>query len=110
MVPIANKKRFAILVVLGVIGIEIFLGLMGVGFFYIGLPEMRHILHENWMVIYGLPTAGAITFSVVFILFTGEEGLVQFKVFGLEFSGPGGPVVLWVFSFLSVVFALKILS
>ncbi|MBV9286801.1 MAG: hypothetical protein JO288_03095 [Hyphomicrobiales bacterium] len=38
----------------------------------------------------------------------GNDSL-SFKAFGLEFSGPSGPITLWLMCFLGFVIALKLL-
>ena len=37
------------------------------------------------------------------------EGQLTFKAFGLEFTGPSGPITLWLLCFLTFVFALRLL-
>ena len=63
----------------------------------------------------GAPCAAMAAFSIVAILLrafppaSNAEGLLAFKAFGLEFSGPSGPITLWLMCFLGFVFALKLL-
>ena len=63
----------------------------------------------------GLPTAAISAFAIVTILLRAfptapnASGLLAFKAFGLEFSGPSGPITLWLMCFLVFVFALKLL-
>lgn len=63
----------------------------------------------------GLPCAAAAAFAIVAALLTvfpinGENGHLELKLFGLEFSGPSGPITLWLMCFLGFVFALKLLQ
>lgn len=37
------------------------------------------------------------------------SGQLELKAFGLEFSGPSGPITLWLMCFLGFVFALRML-
>ncbi len=63
----------------------------------------------------GIPCATMAAFSIVAILLrafppsTNENGLLSFKAFGLEFSGPSGPITLWLICFLGFILALKLL-
>jgi hypothetical protein len=63
----------------------------------------------------GLPCAAISAFAIVAILLhafpptADENGPFSFKAFGLEFSGPSGPITLWLLCFLAFVVALKLL-
>jgi hypothetical protein len=63
----------------------------------------------------GLPCAAISAFAIVAILLRAfppspnENGAFSFKAFGLEFSGPSGPITLWLICFLAFVVALKLL-
>jgi hypothetical protein len=63
----------------------------------------------------GVPCAAASAFAIVAALLkafpppTDANGQVSLKAFGLEFSGPSGPITLWLMCFLGFVFALRLL-
>jgi hypothetical protein len=63
----------------------------------------------------GLPCAAISAFAIVAVLLrafpppSNENGAFAFKAFGLEFTGPSGPITLWVICFLAFVAALKLL-
>jgi hypothetical protein len=63
----------------------------------------------------GLPCAAISAFAIVAILLRAfpplpnDNGALSFKAFGLEFSGPSGPITLWVICFLAFAVALKLL-
>jgi hypothetical protein len=63
----------------------------------------------------GLPSAAISAFAITEVLLraflpsTDSSGQVQFKAFGLEFSGPSGPITIWLICFLGFVIALKLL-
>ena len=63
----------------------------------------------------GLPCAAISSFAIVAVLMTAfskssdAASALQFKAFGLEFTGPSGPITLWLLCFLGFVFALKLL-
>ena len=64
-------------------------------------PNVRQFTMDQFRVIVGLPTAGLFSVLVVAI-FQVSAGNINIKMFGLEFSGAGGPVVMWIFAFLSI--------
>ena len=63
----------------------------------------------------GLPSAAISAFAIVTILLRAfppspnANGSLAFKAFGLEFSGPSGPITLWLMCFLAFVFSLELL-
>jgi len=63
----------------------------------------------------GIPCSAIASFAIVFILLRafpinkGADDGLMLKAFGLEFSGPSGPITLWLICFLALVFALKLL-
>jgi len=63
----------------------------------------------------GIPCAALAAFAIVAALLSAfppasnANGQLEFKVFGLEFSGPSGPITLWLRCFLGFVVALKLL-
>ena len=63
----------------------------------------------------GLPCAAISAFAIVAALLrafpssTDATGQLELKAFGLEFSGPSGPITLWLMCFLGFVLALKLL-
>ncbi len=63
----------------------------------------------------GIPCSAIASFAIVFILLRafpinkGADDGLMLKAFGLEFSGPSGPITLWLICFLALIFALKLL-
>jgi hypothetical protein len=63
----------------------------------------------------GIPCAAISAFAIVAVLLitfpplSDASGQLAFKVFSLEFSGPSGPITLWLMCFLGFVVALKLL-
>jgi hypothetical protein len=63
----------------------------------------------------GIPCAAVAAFAIVASLLkvfppsSDEKGQLEFKAFGLEFTGPSGPITLWLMCFLGFVLALKLL-
>ena len=63
----------------------------------------------------GVPVSAAAAYVVVALLlhiFPPEkrDDSITFKVFGMEFTGPAGPVILWGVVFLSLIVATYVLS
>jgi hypothetical protein len=62
----------------------------------------------------GIPCAAVAAFAIVASLLkvfpsSEEKGQLEFKAFGLEFTGPSGPITLWLMCFSGFVLALKLL-
>ncbi|MGH6934776.1 MAG: hypothetical protein ACRED2_01090 [Methylocella sp.] len=63
----------------------------------------------------GIPCAAVAAFAIVAVLLnafppaSNAAGQLAFKAFSLEFSGPSGPITLWLMCFLGFIFALKLL-
>jgi hypothetical protein len=63
----------------------------------------------------GIPCAAIAAYAIVAGLLSAfppasnATGQLEFKVFGLEFSGPSGPITLWLMCFLGFILALKML-
>ena len=63
----------------------------------------------------GLPAAAAGAYAIVALLlhvFPPEKhrDSIKFKAFGMEFTGPAGPITLWVVCFLTIILAIWVLS
>jgi len=63
----------------------------------------------------GIPCAAISAFAVVAVLLRAfpvardADNALALNAFGLEFSGPSGPITLWLMCFLGFVVALKML-
>ena len=66
------------------------------------------ILEEHFLATVGLPLSAMAAASVVAI-FEFQSGSVRFEGLGFKFSGASGQIILWIFCFLSIVGALKLL-
>nr|WP_321985225.1 hypothetical protein [uncultured Lichenicoccus sp.] len=63
---------------------------------------------EHFAAIVGLPFA-ALAYLCLVILLEITTGTIEVKGLGFEFKGAGGPLVMWVISFLSIATAIKML-
>ena len=106
-----ERKRIAYLAIaLTVAFVLLFAGAALLEIFWLGTQDLRLLILENFLVVVGLPLAALFAFIIVILFVVDVQGAVSFKMFGLEFSGPGGPILLWAIAFLSIVGAFKILS
>jgi hypothetical protein len=77
--------------------------------YVVGFEFAQKLFVHNIPYTIGLPISAFASFSIICIFEkfapsgTDAQGKVQFKAFGLEFSGPGGPVTLWVLCYLALV-------
>lgn len=106
-----------IIITLGILGYGIALSLAT---FLSRKPSSLGASLKSWFMSspaqhIGIPCSAIASFAVVFILLRafpakkGEDGGLALKAFGLEFSGPSGPITLWLMCFLALIFALKLL-
>ncbi len=72
---------------------------------------------RTWFAIHpgqklGIPCSAISAYAIVAALSTPHldvVGPLQFKAFGLEFTGPSGPITLWLMCFLAFIIAMKLL-
>lgn len=105
--PIPLIRRVAHWVVL--IGGVIYGGAFVVGgaFTMLNSPELFQVALEHFPATIGLPSAAiAALFIVVFL--ESSSGPIQFEGLGFKFRGASGPIVLWVFCFLAIAGAIKL--
>lgn len=110
----------------GVAIIFVVLGLLGYGAalmlaaFFSADPKSLGAELKTWFMSspaqnIGIPCSAIAAFAVVAVLLKAfppikdAGGGLVLKAFGLEFSGPSGPITLWLLCFWGFVFALKLL-
>ncbi|MCA9006215.1 MAG: hypothetical protein KDA70_13165 [Planctomycetaceae bacterium] len=73
-------------------------------------------IEQNPYCNLGIPCSALASYAIVSALLeafpppTEKNGDLIIKAFSLEFSGPSGPVTLWLICFLGFVFAMKLLG
>ena len=77
---------------------------------WLGEEVWKPFFLEKFFVLVGVPLAATGAFAIVVLFYTGFHGQLEFKFFGLSFSGPGAPVMLWIACLLSFVAAIVILK
>jgi hypothetical protein len=80
------------------------------------LKTFKQSIQTNLIFSLGLPVAGLSSFSIVAIylsVFPPDkvgEGEVSIRFLGMDFSGPSGPITLWLVCFLGIVFSMKLFT
>jgi hypothetical protein len=69
---------------------------------------MVEIVKEHFAAVIGLPTA-AIFSAFIVVALQQTSGPVKFEGLSFKFEGSSGQVVLWVFRFLAISAAIKLL-
>jgi hypothetical protein len=116
---IISRKTLSILEWLILVGMTLFWGffflLLTVFIFAPGFFKSDFIF-EHFAAIVGIPLAAIASFANVIYLerlygnrYDSTDPSVHFKLFGLEFSGASGPIVMWALSFLSIILAIWLL-
>jgi hypothetical protein len=86
----------------------------GVTFFAFTLYGMikeewvEQMAKEHFAATIGLPCAALASLLLVSILEM-SAGQIEFRIGALEFRGAAGPIVMWVFSFSAIAFAIHLL-
>jgi hypothetical protein len=75
---------------------------------YLANQRAAKLFVDHFLAAIGVPFIAAASFCVVWILRT-TEGQIEFEGWGLKFKGASGPVILWIFVFLAITFAVKLL-
>lgn len=104
----------AIGVVFCVVGLAIYL-VAGILAVFWKLEPVYGIFISNPAANVGIPCSGFGAFVVVAVLWKAyppktESGQVEMKFLGLAFTGPAGPISLWIACFLSLILAVNTLK
>ena len=100
------------LVVISVAGVAFYaLAMLAYALNFPPAVELLSLSPPSFM--FGLPISGLIAFAIVALLDTlspatkDASGKLEFKAFGLTFSGPAGPVTLWIAVYLTLVGSIQ---
>ena len=66
------------------------------------------VIHKQYAATLGIPLCVVSSICVVLLL-KATAGPIEFEALGFKFRGASGPLVLWIFCFLAMIFALKLL-
>jgi hypothetical protein len=102
-----NPRR--VLLWLLVIALPIALGMALVGFVLILPTDVKiEIAKRNLAALVGLPVAAV--FALLLVLGLQQaSGPIKFEGLGFKFEGASGQIILWVFTFLAMAGAIKLL-
>ena len=70
-------------------------------------PDFYAVAVRHFPTVVGLPFGAIASLFIVTACRVVVGDKLSFKVLGLEFSGAGGPVVLWVLCFLAITLAIN---
>jgi hypothetical protein len=71
--------------------------------------EYYRISIKHFSTVVGLPMAAITSLFIVLVCDVIAGNTIKFKVWGLEFEGGSGQVILWVVVFLAIATAIKLL-
>jgi hypothetical protein len=72
------------------------------------VPAWREVEFNHFPATVGLPVAAVGAFLIV-SMFRTTQGTITIRVVGVSFEGASGPIIMWVFCFLAMTVAIKIL-
>ena len=105
------KQGVIALLYLGLFGYALLLGFHAFGW---STPFLQDKSKAAYLV--GLPICGVAAFAIVCVLdrfapaTKDSSGKLEFKAFGLTFSGPAGPVTLWIACYLTLVASMRLVG
>lgn len=107
---VTNRSRLGLAV-----GALVLAGLMSTLFGWVcdrtfGHDVWTQFVLAHFELVIGMPMAAVLAFAIVAAFQQTSEGPVSMRLGPLEFSGPAGPILLWVICFLASVFAIELLS
>lgn len=79
------------------------------------MSAFRQLIAKDPARNIGLPAAALGSFCIVIIFWSlfpphGNEQGIALRLFGLDFTGPTGPVTLWISCYLAFVLSIKVVS
>ena len=102
---IRAATQWLVLIGSSLFGAVFLLGAVGTMFSQAWVVELAR---EHFASTVGLPFAALAALSLVIILEI-STGRIEIKGLGFEFKGAGGPLVMWIFCFLAIAAAIKML-
>lgn len=108
----ALEDKFRFVIGWAFVILTLLLSLIGLAWWLIAdwnAGYLKNKLDEQFNVLTGIPASAAAALVLVIFLRT-TEGPVEFDIFGLKFKGASGPIILWVFVFMSIITSIKMLT
>ena len=110
--------KFLIWLVAVLFGLGILGYFVALGYAFIlnreNLSNFRQMIESNMAFNVGIPASGIGAFGIVSLFWSAfpqhgtSEDPLSLHFLNLEFTGPSGPITLWVLCFLSLVFAMNL--
>lgn len=70
---------------------------------------LLQIIVQHYAASIGVPLSAIAAFCIVLLLKVVVTGPIEIEALGFKFRGAAGPVVLWIFCFLAMVFGVYLL-
>lgn len=70
---------------------------------------LLQIIAKHYAAAVGVPLSAISAFCIVLLLQVVVSGPIELEALGFKFRGAAGPVVLWIFCFLAMVFGVYLL-
>ena len=103
---------FILVLGVAIYGVMLVIGTLGWSYVPAGFMES---VKSNYVLKIGIPITAMASYGIVVFLLrvfdqngTGSQLIMKFA--GMEFTGPAGPVTLWLVCFLSFTFAIWLLN
>lgn len=111
---IENATEIFKIIAIGILiaGILIY-GVLIIGIYFLKRwQDVKPILESRPNVCFGLPFSAVASFGIVSLLNSASpsDKELAFKAFNLDFTGPAGPVTMWLLCFMAFIWAIKTLS
>jgi hypothetical protein len=70
---------------------------------------MLRLIKDHYAALIQVPAVAVMSFVCVFLFEVVSGQRIEFEALGFKFRGAAGPIVLWIFVFLAMIFATKLL-
>lgn len=100
--------RFWFTIIASILSVSYFGFLFAFQFFGNVHPDIWTVITSHYAVFIGLPCAVLTSFLLVLIL-EQTHGEIKFEFGAVKFEGASGPIILWVFVYLSIITSIKLL-
>lgn len=71
-------------------------------------PDLFQQIIDHYAVFLTLPCAGFAALLLV-VIFDQAYGQIKFSIWGMNFEGASGPIILWIMCYLSIILSVRAL-
>ena len=96
---------------IAIVGTVVMFGVLGFFTYVSNDPSrawMRKIVVDHPAATIGIPICAVIASSIV-LLFSATSGPINFEIPGVKLQGGSGPAIVWVITFIFIVYGMKLL-